>query len=87
MSKENLQLISARIDQDTLAKIERFMVHHPYWKRNAVINNILTTVLNDFDGKMIYDMVRRSFFRDSTITAHYEIERDGQYLGYEKKPQ
>ena len=80
MSKENLQLLSARIDQDTLAKIERFMVHHPYWKRNGVINNILTTVLNDFDEKMIYDMVRRSFFRDQTVNANYEIIRNGGRL-------
>ena len=87
MLKDNLKLISARIDPDTLAKIDRFMVHHPYWKRNAVINNILTTVLNDFDKQAVYDMVRRSFFRDSDITADYKINRDGKYLGYEQKPQ
>ena len=85
MPKDNLKLISARLDQDTLAKIERFCVHHPYWKKNAVINQILTTVMNDFDDKMIYDMVRRNFFRQSTIKAHYEIERDGPLVNYTVK--
>ena len=85
MPKDNLKLISARIDSDTLAKIEQFCVHHPYWKKNAVINQILTTVMNDFDKNMIYDMVRRNFFRQSTINAHYEIERDGPLVNFTVK--
>ena len=80
MSKDNLQLISARIDPDTLAKIEQFCGKHTYWKRNSVVNNILTTVMNDFDDRMIYDMVRRTFFRDQSIDANYEIVRDGGRL-------
>ena len=87
MQKDNLQLISARIDPDTLAKIDRFIADNRYWKRNTVINNILTAVLNDFDRKAIYDMVRRNFFRNSDVTAEYKINRDGEFLGYEKKPQ
>lgn len=85
--KENMKLISARIDPDTLAKIDSFCQKHTYWKRNTVINQVLTTVFNDFGDKMIYDMARRSFFRDSEIFADYEIGKLGPYLGYEKKPE
>ena len=80
MTKDNLKLVSARIDPDTLTKIEQFCSKHTYWKRNSVINNILTTVMNDFDDRMKYDMVRRTFFRDQSINANYEIVRDGGRL-------
>ena len=85
MAKENLQLISVRLDPDTVAKIEQFCRKHTYWKRNAVINNVLTTVMNDFEDKMIYDMARRTFFTASSIQADYQIIRVGEYLGYERK--
>lgn len=56
--EKNLKLISARIDPRTLNKIDQFIAAHPYWKRNAVINNILTSVLMNADYDAIYDLVR-----------------------------
>ncbi len=76
MSKENLQLISCRLDSDALGVIENFCIHHPYWKRNAVINQILCTVTHDFDEKQIYDMVRRNMFKQQIVHAEYEITSD-----------
>lgn len=73
MPKENLQLISVRIDPDTLAKIEKFAARHSYWKRNTIINCLLTTVFNDFNERQIYDMVRRSNFDKAIVTSEYEI--------------
>lgn len=86
MAQENLKLLSVRLDPDTLKKIEKFTNKHTYWKRNSVINNLLTTVINDFSEKAIYDMARRSFFRSSEIKAEYKIINNGAYLGYERKP-
>lgn len=73
MAKENLKLISVRIDPETLAKIDEFTSKHYYWKRNAVINAILKTVMNDFIYKDIYDMVRRTHIKNETVSCHYEI--------------
>lgn len=73
MPKENLQLISARLDTDTLAKIEKFAARHSYWKRNTIINNLLTTVFNDFNERQIYDMVRRNNFNKAIVESEYEI--------------
>ncbi len=73
MPKENLQLISARIDTDTLAKIEKYAARHSYWKRNTIINSVLTTVFNDFNERQIYDMVRRNHFKNQNVQCEYEI--------------
>lgn len=73
MPKENLQLISVRIDPDTLAKIEKFAARHSYWKRNTIINCLLTTVFNDFNERQIYDMVRRNNFNKAIVQSEYEI--------------
>lgn len=73
MPKENLQLISVRIDPDTLAKIEKFTIRHSYWKRNTIINNLLTTIFKDFNEKQIYDMTRRNNFDKALVESEYEI--------------
>lgn len=71
--KESKKLISARIDSETLKKIEEFCVKYRYWKRNYVIDRILYAVLEDLDEKDIYDMVRRPHWRIAKVVAKYEI--------------
>lgn len=73
MPHNNLQLISVRLDPYTIAKIEDFAKSGRYWKRNTIINAILTTVMNDFPEGDIYDMVRRNWFAKEQVTAKYEI--------------
>lgn len=73
--QKNLKLVSARIDPDALDKIAKFIVHHPYWTKNAVINNILCAVMDKFDERDIYDMVRTNSFINEDITAIYRINR------------
>lgn len=73
MSNNNLKLTSVRIDPDTLNKLDQFVSKHTYWTRNAVINSILTTVMNRFDSRDIYDMVRTLQFTKEPITAIYKI--------------
>jgi hypothetical protein len=70
---QNLKLMSVRLDPDTVEKIEKWVDNHRYWKRNQVINNILTCVMNDFGDKAIYDMARRGFYRKNEVKASYEI--------------
>lgn len=73
MSKNNLKLLSVRLNPDTVEAIEKFTVNHPYWNRNSVINNLLTTLFKDFTDKQLYDMARRVFFAKNEIKAEYEL--------------
>ena len=74
MVNEELKLISARLDKETLAKIDAFVLKHTYWKRNTVINMILKAVMSDFDERDIYDMVRRNHFKSQSVRCCYMIE-------------
>lgn len=76
MSKNNLKLLSVRIEPETLDKIEAFTKSHTYWNRNSVINCVLTTLFNDFTDRQVYDMVRRHWFKKNEIKAEYEITND-----------
>lgn len=73
MSNKNLKLTSVRLDPDTLDKIEEFLKKHEYWTKNAVINNILTVVMDRFSDRDIYDMCRTCKFDKEPITAIYKI--------------
>lgn len=69
------KLISARIDEDALEKIEKFVIRHKYWTKNTVIDGIITAVMEKFGDKDIYDMVRTNMFLNEDITAVYRINR------------
>lgn len=72
--KETKKLISARIDPETLAKIEAFNEKQRYWTRNYIIDRVLYAVFKDFDEKDIYDMVRRPHWSLCKALAKYELE-------------
>lgn len=63
MARENLKLVSCRIDPKTLDRIDTFIGKHYYWKRNSVINAVLTNVFALMTDKDVYDLVRH-FSRD-----------------------
>lgn len=61
MKRSDLKLISARIDEESYNMISDIADRHPYWTKNYVIRKILFAVLNDFDDRAIYDMLRRPY--------------------------
>lgn len=73
MAKENLVLVSCRIDPETLKKIEELGKKHYYWKRNTIINGILTAVMHNFTDQQIYDMVRYWPKGKDEVKANFEI--------------
>lgn len=73
MKQSNLKLISVRINPDVLREIDYMALMHEYWKRNAIINNLLETIFNCFTAEEIYDMVRRSYHPCSSIEAKFKI--------------
>lgn len=54
---EKLKQISVKIDQTTLSEIDQLAVKARYWKRNAVINGVLTAVFDCCDYGEIMTMV------------------------------
>ena len=73
MAQENLKLLSVRIDPETIEKIDAFTKKHCYWKRNTVINRILTVVMNDFNDGQVYDMVRKNLAVKQDVIREYKL--------------
>ena len=75
MAKENLKPVSTRLDPKTLEAIDKFVAKRMYWKRNTVINQVLTAVFDNFTETEIYDMVRYWRNGRDTIEAKFEIKK------------
>lgn len=83
MSRENLKLVSLRIESDTVEKLDELAKEHIYWKRSDIVRNILTAVLSEFDKRAIYDMIRYYYNRKNVIDAKFEITKE--LKPYERK--
>lgn len=70
---EKKKLISARLEPQTLEKIDAFIQKHYYWKRNTVISNVLDAVFDCFDDGDIYDMVRYSRHHDRNASGSFSL--------------
>lgn len=85
---ENLKLISLRIDPKTLQKVEALRAKHYYWKRNAIINGLLTAVVDAMDDKSLYDMLRYvrdyhnkpkgSFYLPENLPLNQQLTRESE---------
>lgn len=73
MPQENLKLISVRIDPETLKKIDLLVDKHTYWKRNTIINAILTSVVDNFQDPDIYDMLRWNRIHRDEVSCKFGI--------------
>lgn len=71
--EKNLKLLSVRISPDTLESIDAFAAKHEYWSRNAIINQVLTSVFSHFDEKEIWDMMRCQLHSGNPVSAHFKI--------------
>ena len=67
------KLTSIRLEEEVLQKIEEFVKVHRYWNRSQVINNILASVLRNFDPGEVYDIVRSPLYRGYEVDCHYKI--------------
>lgn len=76
MAKENLKPVSTRLDPKTLEAIDKFVAKRSYWKRNSVINQVLTAVFDNFTETEIYDMVRYWRNGNYTVESKFEIKRN-----------
>lgn len=54
---EKTQLISARISKKTLEKIDKWCKDNRYYKRNSVINGILSAVIDNAESLDLKNMI------------------------------
>lgn len=73
---EKLKLISVRIDTETLKKIDAIGDGVRYWKRNTIINGILTAVVDAMDKKSLYNMMRYCRRYDGKPEGSFTLLKD-----------
>lgn len=83
MSRENLKLISVRLDEDLLRKLDEIAQKYTYWKRSDIIRNILIAVLAEMSAGDIYNMIRYAWYKKNVVDAKFEIT--DELKPYEKK--
>ena len=83
MSRENLKLISIRMDDDVIRKLDEIARNHTYWRRSDIIRNILIAVLAEMSAGDIYNMIRYAWYKKNVVDAKFEIT--DELKPYEKK--
>lgn len=73
---ENLRLISVRLLPSTLKAIDAFVDAHQPMKRNAVINQLLTQLLECCDDADLWRMVSTNSAYEKGMVIRCEISRD-----------
>ena len=63
---EKLKQISVKIDQATLAEVDQLAIKTRFWKRNALINGVLTAIFDCCDESEIMTMAR--YWRNDPYT-------------------
>ena len=76
MGRENLKLVSIRLDEDLIKKIDNEALRQRYWKRSDIIRDILTAVFDEMSGRDIYDMIRYPLYRKNVVNAKFEITKE-----------
>ena len=72
----NSKQISARIEKETIDKIDALVKKHSYWTRNYAIDRLLWVLTHDFDEQDLYEMVRRNKYGKFTGVAKYAQTHD-----------
>ena len=70
---ENLKLISVRLDPDTIEKIDRFCQDRRYWKRNTVINAVLTEVFSRLSDRELWTIMEYRYRRAQDLQISVQI--------------
>ena len=83
MSRDNLKLISVRMDDDLIKKLDEVAQKHTYWKRSDIIRNVLIAVLAEMSAGDIYNMIRYAWYKKNVVDAKFEIT--DELKPYEKK--
>ena len=76
MGRENLKLVSIRLNEDLIKKIDNEALRQRYWKRSDIIRDILTAVFDEMSERDIYNMIRYPWYRKNVVNAKFEITKE-----------
>lgn len=76
MSRENLKVISVRLDEDLLKKLDEAAQRHIYWSRSDIIRNLLIAALNEMSAGDLYNMIRYYQYNKNVVDAKFEITNE-----------
>lgn len=76
MSRDNLKLISVRLDEDLIKQLDEVAQKHTYWKRSDIIRNILIAVFAEMSAGDIYNMIRYAWYKKNVVDAKFEITNE-----------
>ena len=68
---EKTKVISVRLRQSTIEKLDKQAQESRYWKRNAIISEILAKVLTYADDETLWQMLR--YYPSATETPRIEF--------------
>lgn len=71
--RENLKLLSIRVEPLVLKLLDDQVRQHTYWKRNTIINLLLKTILTKCTDRQLYDMMRSAIYRDVEVDVKFDI--------------
>ena len=83
MIRENMKVMSVRLDDDLIEKLDELAKSHTYWRRSDIIRNILIAALAEMSAGDLYNMIRYNFYRKNVVNAKFEIT--DELKPYEKK--
>lgn len=75
---EKMKQISVKIDPETLKAIDELVLRVKWYKRNAIINGILTAVIDACKDDDVYRMLR--YWRHDSTTLPRITVSDGRSL-------
>lgn len=78
-----MKLISVRLDEDVIRKLDEEVKQRSYWSRSDIIRNILISVFAEMSPIDIYNMIRYHYFKKNVVNAKFEIT--DELKPYEKK--
>ena len=70
---ERTKLTSIRLENEIRDQVDKLAEKHIYWKRSAVINNLLKAVLKNFTDAQIYDMLCAHRWRRNIVKTDFTI--------------
>lgn len=73
---ERTKLMSIRLEDETIAFVEKFVANNKYYKKSNVVNNILRAVLDNFTEGEIYDMVYRWKWSRNVVNTKFEVTKE-----------
>lgn len=74
---ENSKVVSFRLEPKVIKMLDNFTIKHRYWKRNAIVNQLLVNVLSKLSDKDIYDIVRTNrLSTDDFNSLHISVSKD-----------